>query len=238
MIGSYLFVAANFYLWQAVFNSSETGVLSGFDFRQMVVYILLAYAVSDITRSSSGWIVGSEVKDGSIAMNLIRPISYSTRIFFTDLGANAISVVTSAALPFLVVGIFFHDMVSLRLLPVFILSIFLSFCIRHFFGMCFSMISFYTTYVWGLQLFLNAFVRFLSGVLVPFAFFPDAARQVFELLPFAGMVYTPIMIFLGQYSGETLLFFLGLQVFWLLVFSGLSVVLWRWAIKRLTILGG
>jgi ABC-2 type transport system permease protein len=46
------------------------------------------------------------------------------------------------------------------------------------------------------------------------------------------------MIFLGKYEGGDLLLFMGLQVFWVFFFWGLSILLWNWAIKRLTILGG
>ena len=83
-----------------------------------------------------------------------------------------------------------------------------------------------------------ALVRFLAGGLIPFALMPIGAARVFGILPFAGLGYTPVMIFLGKYKGGELLMFLGLQVFWALFFWGLSVLLWRWAIKRLTILGG
>lgn len=238
VISGYIYLVTSYFLWRAIYNSTETGVLNGFVFSEMIAYVLLIYAVIEITGSLAGWMIGREVSDGSIAMNLIRPINYSARVFSCAFGRNAFTAVVTALPLVLITGIFFHTTTTLPQMILFLISIFLSFCITHFFDMCFSMISFYTTYIWGLQMLKYALLRFLSGGIVPFALLPGGLSRFFELLPFAGLGYTPVMIFLGKYQGRELLFFVGLQVFWLLFFWGLSVLLWRWAVKRLTILGG
>ena len=46
------------------------------------------------------------------------------------------------------------------------------------------------------------------------------------------------MIYIGRYSGLTLLYYLGLQLFWALAFWGLSKFLWRVSVKHLTVQGG
>ena len=238
VLTGYLYTLINYFLWRAIFNSTGTGLMSGFSFRDMVVYILMIHAVSRMTNSPAGQYIGREVQDGSIAMSLIRPISYSTRLFFCAIGQNLFSTVVGNGLFFLIVGVFFYDVTSVSYILLFLVSVFLSFAISHFFNICFAMFSFYTTYVWGLQMLKNALLRFLSGMIIPFAFLPGGLGRFFELLPFAGLGYTPVMIFLGKYQGNELLLFMGLQVFWALFFCGLSMLLWRWAIKRLTILGG
>jgi ABC-2 type transport system permease protein len=238
ILAGYVYIVANFFLWRAIYNSTGTGMISGFSFREMVAYILLIYAVTEMTASPAGWIVGSGVQNGSIAMMLIKPINYSASIFFSALGSSLFSLVAEAGPLLLIVGVFFRDTTGVLPVVLFFVSAFLSLCICHFFDMCFSMISFYTHYVWGLQMLKNALLRFLSGSIIPFALFPEGFRQVFELLPFAGLGYTPVMIFLGKYTGTALLLHLGLQLFWTLFFWGLSKLLWRWATRRLTILGG
>jgi ABC-2 type transport system permease protein len=238
MLAGYVYIVASYFLWKAIYNSTGGGLISGFTFREMAVYILLVYAVDQMTGSPAGWIIGSGVQNGSIAMMLIKPINYSVSIFFSALGGNLFSAVVAAGPLFLTIGILFHDITGPAQVGLFAASVFLSFCVRHFFDMCFSMISFYTTYVWGLQMLKLSLLRFLSGALIPFALFPEGARRVFELLPFAGLGYTPVMIFLGKYTGRALPLFLGLQLFWALFFWGLSKLLWRWAVRRLTILGG
>ncbi len=238
MIAAYLYIVVNYFLWKAIYDSSGALVLRGFTFQEMVVYIILIFVVGGITSTPAGWIIGSEVADGSIAMNLIRPINYQLRIFFCAVGGNIASVV-SFNLPLIVLLIIgFGDVTSPTQFAFFVVSVLLSFLITFFFDLCFAMISFYTTYMFGLNMLKDNLIRFLSGGLIPFAFFSDGFRTVFELLPFSGIAYTPVMIFLGKYTGGLLWRFLGLQVFWACFFGGLSLLLWRWAVKRLTILGG
>ena len=65
-----------------------------------------------------------------------------------------------------------------------------------------------------------------------------ALAVVFLLLPFASLNYTPVMIYMGKYTGAELLYFLGLQAFWALFFFALSKLLWRASVKRLSSQGG
>jgi ABC-2 type transport system permease protein len=84
----------------------------------------------------------------------------------------------------------------------------------------------------------NCIVGFLSGSIIPFSFLPDVVEKVFLFLPFASLNYTPVMIYMGKYTGTTLLFYLGLQLFWCLFFWGLSKLLWKVSTKHLCVQGG
>lgn len=84
----------------------------------------------------------------------------------------------------------------------------------------------------------NCIVGFLSGAIIPLAFLPDVIEKIFLLLPFASLNYTPVMIYMGMYGGTELLYYLGLQLFWVLGFWGLSKFFWKAATKRLCVQGG
>ena len=45
---------------------------------------------------------------------------------------------------------------------------------------------------------------FLTGVVVPFTFFPDWFQQVVDWLPFQGISYIPVTIYLGKRPGDEL----------------------------------
>ena len=63
-------------------------------------------------------------------------------------------------------------------------------------------------------------------------------QKLFEFLPFSSMVYTPVMIYLGKYSGYDLAFVLLRQLVWVGLLYGLGSLIWRLVVKRLTVLGG
>ena len=84
----------------------------------------------------------------------------------------------------------------------------------------------------------NVVVGFLSGMVIPLSFLPEAIEKVFLFLPFSSLNYTPVMIYMGKYGGTELLYCVGLQIFWVLFFFGLSKLLWKASVKRLSAQGG
>ncbi|MBQ3330657.1 MAG: ABC-2 family transporter protein [Ruminococcus sp.] len=59
-----------------------------------------------------------------------------------------------------------------------------------------------------------------------------------NILPFASLSYTPVMIYMGMYSTPQILWCFALQLFWLIVMFGLTKLIWRSAVKHLAIQGG
>ena len=79
---------------------------------------------------------------------------------------------------------------------------------------------------------------FLSGLVLPLAFFPGWLRQVAHALPFASALQTPIDLWLGKYHGLSIAGVLGLQVFWALVLLGLGRLALRAGARKLVVQGG
>ena len=67
---------------------------------------------------------------------------------------------------------------------------------------------------------------------------PSRVAAVLDILPFASLSYTPVMIYMGMYSTGEILWHMGLQLFWLGVMICLSKIIWNSAVKHLSIQGG
>lgn len=225
-------------IWKAVYASAPSDTLAGFTFHQMAVYASVQVAIQRLTESGVGWQIGRDVIRGDIASTLIKPISYTSRLFAEDIGwkiFNMIAVVFPVfVITYAVLGYSFNA----ASFALFFLSTLLGWLICFFFDLCFGMLAFYVTYVWGLQMAKAAVMRFLTGTMIPLSFFPEAAQTVFRFLPFQYISYTPAMIFLGKYESAEILFVLGVQLAWVGILFVLSKILWAFATKRLTILGG
>ena len=52
------------------------------------------------------------------------------------------------------------------------------------------------------------------------------------------MVYTPVMIYLGKYTGNTLVYMMLRQAVWVVVLYAAGSLIWRRVTKRLVVLGG
>lgn len=243
LLGNVLGCFVSYFIWNAVFLSSGSGTMNGFTMPQMVVYIFLMFLTTTLISSGGTYDIGEEIRDGSIAMRMIKPISYNATFLFQELG-NKIMTVCILIVP-LVVGVeicraVFTGGVQFNILGflLYIFSCVLAYLINFFFNICFGFIAFVIKYLWGANMMKNCIVGFLSGSLIPLSFLPGAMQTVFLLLPFASLNYTPVMIYMGTYSGMELLFYLGLQLFWVLAFWGLSKFLWGAAAKHLCVQGG
>jgi len=76
------------YLWRAIFAGSATGRVNGFTLGEMAAYLLAAVAAQSAIGGNAEDVISDEIMEGSIAVNLARPLDYRTRIFFGHLGAS------------------------------------------------------------------------------------------------------------------------------------------------------
>lgn len=243
ILGDVLGCFVSYFIWKAVFLSSGEGAMNGFTMPQMVVYIFLMFLTSKLISSGGTYDVGEEIRDGSIAMRIIKPISYNSTFLFQEIGNKALTICI-LILP-MIVGVEVVRAVILGFVQfeltrflLYILSCAFAYLINFFFNICFGFIAFIIKYLWGANMMKNCIVGFLSGATIPFTFLPDALEKVFLILPFASLNYTPVMIYMGKYSGVSLLYYMGLQLFWVLFFWGLSKLLWKVSIKHLSVQGG
>lgn len=232
-------VLITYYLWKAIYSSSSHTVLEGFNFSEMTSYLIVSFFTATMISSVGTMGIAYEIANGQIAMNLIKPISYKAYVYSSSLGSLAInSLITGFPFMIILAVLGWINTPSIGNLVLYLLSIICSFTVLFLFGFCFAMLAFYTTYFFGLNMAKEVIIKFLSGSMIPLAFFPQTVEKVLSYLPFASMNYTPVMIYLGKLSGKEAYFAVGLQLFWILTFYLLSNILWENAVKRLTILGG
>lgn len=243
ILGNILGCFVSYFIWNAVFLSSGEGRMNGFTMPQMVVYIFLMFLTSTLINSGGTYDIGEEIRDGSIAMRMIKPISYKSTFLLQELG-NKIMTVCVIILP-LVIGVeicrgVLMGSVQFNILSflLYIASCVFAYLINFFFNICFGFIAFIIKYLWGANMMKNAIIGFLSGTVIPLSFLPDTLETIFLLLPFSSLNYTPVMIYMGVYSGISLVFYLGLQLFWIFAFWGLSKLLWSIATRHLCVQGG
>lgn len=243
ILGDVIGCFVSFFVWEAVFISNGGESFMGFDKGDMVVYIFLTFLTGKLIGSGGTYDIGEEVKDGTIAMRMIKPISYNSTFLFQELG-NKLMEIGIIFIP-LTAGVEIYRYFltgSLQFdIARFLLYIFccvFAYLINFFFNICFGFTAFIFKNLWGSNMLKNCIVGFLSGSVIPLAFFPEAMKNVLSLLPFASLSYTPVMIYMGMYSGTEVLFYIGLQIFWCIAFWGFSKLIWKIVIKHLCIQGG
>ncbi len=243
IIGGLIYCFVMFYLWRAVFDSNGGGMFLGFSMTDMVIYLFLSNTTSQLTFSSVSNDIGEEIKDGSIAMRLLKPVNTDLSYLFNELGGVLLKLVIFVIPMILgleiyrycVTGTIMFNAINFLL---YVLSAILAYIISFRINLCFGFIAFYVKNLWGIGILKNSIIGFLSGSLIPLAFMPEGLRLCLEYMPFASMSYTPVMIYMGKYGAYEILFRLGIQVVWAVLLYGLSKLIWLGAIKKLCVQGG
>lgn len=242
LLGELMKCFVMFFVWKAVFDSSDSSTLYGFTYDNMVVYLFITFLSGYLTYSDGSYVIGKEIIDGSIAMRMIKPVDFDMCFLFQELGTKLMQILM-IFLP-ITVGVEVYRwiingafMLSLPMFLLFLVSMILAYLSNFFFNLTYGFLAFYLKNLWGTDIIKGVIVDFLSGATVPLAFM-GAFGQILSFLPFASLSYTPVMIYMGMYTPQQIVFYMGLQMIWLLVFALISKLVLRSAMRRLVVHGG
>lgn len=248
MLITFLQLVCVAFLWTAVYNSSSSPVINGFTFNEMIVYFVFTNIFAFMCLGTETLHdINSEIKDGTIAISFIKPISYRIRFLFRVMGTCATRIIIMGIPTIVISMIIFIKMEFLKVssYPVFCLHIVLFIVsmifaiavydtIDYICGIC----CFYTTAAWGLNFSKNVMVNFFSGVLIPLAFFPGKLGEIAEMLPFAGLSQNPVYILIMRVDIKTAGFIILKSVIWFIILNLAAKLLFIKASKKITVQGG
>lgn len=243
LLGEMLSCFVMYFVWLAVFESSDSSTFMGFSMTDMTVYLFISFMASFLTYSDGAINIGEEIRDGSIVMRMIKPVNFDMYFLFHELGSRV--VVAGIVLVPMCIGVELYKffvtgavMFSLPNFALFMISLVLAYLVSFYSNVCYGFLAFFLKNLWGSSVLKDAVISFLSGSKIPLAFMPPVLKTVLSVLPFASLSYTPVMLYMGLYDVPTIIWSVSLQVFWLVFFWGLSKLIWRLATKRLCVQGG
>ena len=90
----------------------------------------------------------------------------------------------------------------------------------------------------GTRQLVDTLTMFSSGVMAPLMLFPDWLEPVARALPFAGMIQTPVEVYLGSVRGGAAIVAVGVQFLWVAALFAGGRLLMTTATRRVVIQGG
>jgi ABC-2 type transport system permease protein len=238
LLSGLVWVAMLYYLWRTVY--ADRPRLGNFDWGQMRTYILVSYAVGALISFSSAARILSVVRSGDIAMELLRPVDYLllqlAQSFGSALIEGLLGSVIALLLGFFLLGIAPPASASAALL--FLFSVGIGFLIKFLITFMVALLCFWTKNGLGLIWAQTAVISLFSGALIPLQLLPGWLQSAALAAPFQGIVYTPVMIYMGAIEGAALWWSLGLQLFWVVALWRLARLMWMPAMRALDLQGG
>ena len=237
------------FLYQAIYRNSPDGmnsVIHGFTFYDMVLYMITSFFFSFVMGSGdTSYDIATDIREGTIANTLTKPVSYRLRHLFTYFGVLVLDYAV-VILPFLTVV--YAIFIGLGLLKVtaieFIINVllfvlfsilagFVNNAVSYFIGL----MVFYTDHLFGLNMARNAIQGFLGGQMVPLAYM-GRLGIVFSYTPFAFMNSIPVLTIMGKVDYMQTLVYILAAIGWIIVIEIVNKLIFSRALKKLTVQGG
>ena len=244
-------VACLIFLWLAVYSSSEGGIdasINGFTYKEMISYVVLTTVFGFVTfNNDTLWFINQDIRKGTIGNYVIKPISYRGKFVASNLGAF-LMMSTVFGIPLygaslgVLIGINFLPIISvwdfIAHIGLFLIASVIACLLNDTIAYLFGILCFYTTSAWGLNSLKTTVISFLSGTLLPLAFFPPIFKDIVSYMPFAGMSQNPILILMMKYDYLESFKVIGISLAWLVILELFVKLLFSHAIKKVTVQGG
>lgn len=229
-------------LWRAIYEGSGQSELGGFNYREMIAYLLLTN-ISRMFSSMPGLAGGiaREVREGTLKRYLLQPLDLLGYLFSSRV-AHKVAYITMSFLPY--AGLFYICRGYFDGLPdpiqmlAFVVSLLLAFVVGFYFEASVGMVGFWFLEVTSVLYIVMTLNFFISGHMLPLDLLPQPWSGLLKLLPFQYMAYFPAVVFQGKIRGTELLLHLALELFWAVAFAVLARTLYRAGLKRYSAFGG
>jgi ABC-2 type transport system permease protein len=226
-------------LFAAVARDAPVGRYGEIDF---VAYFLATFLVRQLTGSWAAWQINMEVREGTLATRLLRPIHPLLVYGLEGLASIPLRLVLAVPVAAAALVMFAGDRLSrdpaawaiwtASILGAWLITLFINFAIG-----CLALFVDSSGRVMDVYL---AIYFVASGYLIPVDLFPPGARAVLEVLPFRYQISLPVELMTSRFDGRVASAAreLAFQWAWVALMLGVVVLVWRRGIKRFGAFGG
>jgi ABC-2 type transport system permease protein len=231
-------VSVYYFIWRAIYSSSPN--VAGYDMAQIVTYVAVGWIIRSFYFNNVDREMASEVLEGKIALNLIKPVDmqlmYIAQAAGESLFRAGMFTLPIAVVLFLVYPV--HPPASAVSAGLFFASCVLALLIFTLINFMIGTLALQIQSIVGVIRAKYFIVEFTSGLLIPLSFFPERFQRILFYLPFPHISYTPLQIYLGKEQGWAACQALGAQALWVVGLCVAGRAYWRFSARRLSIQGG
>jgi len=223
-------------IWTALYAQNVAPL--NLPLHSMITYATVALLMSLILEVDGTRLIREKVREGTIATDLMKPISVPFYFFSDGVGQTALHALLVVPSILFALGLVHIDLPRWQVFLAFLGSFALGYVVNFFVNFVMNAIAFWTLETFAVQLIVRWVSDLLSGQIVPLTFFPGVLGRIVFALPFAAIYSTPLLIYVGVISPAQYGRYFAVQALWLALFAFLSWVVWRAASRRVVIQGG
>jgi ABC-2 type transport system permease protein len=225
------------FVFSAVFAHSKE--VAGYSLDTMLTYVTISWLLNTFYMTPTGRMLGMRVRDGQVAMDLIKPVNLMTLYFGQGLGRTAFRV-SFATLPLLILFSLLTQVnpPALATLPAFAATVLCGYLINFQLDYMIGLVAFYLEYNNGIRWGIRLMMSIIGGMVIPLNYFPEWVERIFRLFPTQYMFFQPLQIYLGRVEPYAAWSIAAQALAWVLVIFVLAQLMQRDGLRRLSLSGG
>jgi ABC-2 type transport system permease protein len=224
-------------LWHAV---AAEGPVGRFGQKQFTAYFLGVLTTRLLTSNWAAWQMSMEVRDGTLAAKLLRPIHPLYGYAADHLSAVPMRVLVLSPIIVVLMVTSWDQLVGHdpRLLAVLAVALLGAWLLTFFIMVLLGALSFFIESSLGVfELYLGVYSIF-SGYLIPMEVLPHWVSASASVLPFRFMLGFPVEVLIGLLTPAQALRQLAIQWAYVAVFFAGGLAVWRAGVRRFAAFGG
>ena len=235
---SFMKILISVSVWNALYAYHTDPVATRFE---AITYSVISYTLLYGMLLWPGERIGEAVYSGEVGQQMVRPMHLLAQHTAMEFGEKLFLFFTSMLPSILIAKIFFSALMfpkSILDLSLFLLSTLLGNIIFSLINTVLGYTAFWLGNVWYMSWFLSAVMYVFGGDMIPLWFLPEKLYRLASVLPFRCVLYVPMEIYLGRFTGNEIILNLLVQIMWILIMVVLERFVWYRAQKRIVVQGG
>lgn len=241
LLGTVFPIIMQVFIWISMYSGSGGDALYGYTFPQMIMYVVIAQAVSRFTSTGVEYTVNEDIHSGGIAKYLVRPVNYIGFRLCDAVGNRFSAMITMIVLTFGALGVLFFAVdftVPLSAVLLFFPSLILAAILNFFLFFCISTLAFWLTEIGNFFHALSVVMMVMSGGVFPVSVFGSTYEAAAKYIPLTYTVNYPIQILAGTVPAKEAVQVLGIQLAWILILAAAARIAWICGLKKYAAVGG
>ncbi|MEO6774244.1 MAG: ABC-2 family transporter protein [Kofleriaceae bacterium] len=223
-------------LWTSV---AHGGSFKGYDADAFIAYYLATLLVRQLTGNWVAWQMMEEIRMGTMAMRLLRPIHPFVTYMASHLAALPFRSIIAAPLVVILLitsasGGITHDAVQLSVLP---LAIAMAWLITFAILFAIGALAFFLTQTTAISTLYFGLFSLFSGYLLPLDLLPAPIAKVAAVLPFRFTLAMPVELITHTLPHAQLAHLLAAQAAWTAGLVAFAVWIWNAGVRRFEAVG-
>jgi ABC-2 type transport system permease protein len=203
-------------------------------------YLLLTIASALLMSHTEEEIAEIYIQKGGLVNFLLKPFPFLIQNLLGELPWRVIQG-SFGLMVFIGVSFLFHLQFSINVDIFWWISVALSgifgYLIAYLFKIILAFSAFWLVEYRGLQQVSDVVTVIFTGTVMPIYLFPQMLQKITFCLPFPYMIYYPVLVWQGKFTGYELVIILGKQMLWIFGLFIIYKFLWQKGIRKFTGVG-